>query len=131
MSRLIDRQEAIGFADALRLGGYISEKAYSMLKEYVENVDSTRPNISVYGTLIVTVPEGTEVKRVLVQEQGTRFGGTFYLAKRKKGKWIDETFKSWGLVFHPYKCDQCGEHSEADSDYCPNCGARMRGEDDV
>lgn len=48
--------------------------------------------------------------------------------ERKKGKWIDETFKPWGLVYHPYKCDQCGEHSEADSDFCPNCGADMRGE---
>ena len=48
--------------------------------------------------------------------------------KRDKGKWIDETFKPWGLVYHPYKCDQCGEHSEADSNFCPNCGADMRGE---
>lgn len=47
------------------------------------------------------------------------------IEERKKGKWIDETFKPWGLVFHPYKCDQCGEHSEADSDFCPNCGAKM------
>lgn len=45
--------------------------------------------------------------------------------ERKKGKWIDETFKPWGLVYHPYKCDQCGEHSEADSNYCSNCGAKM------
>ena len=50
--------------------------------------------------------------------------------ERKKGKWIDETFKPWGLVYHPYKCDQCGEHSEADSNFCPNCGADMRGESD-
>lgn len=50
--------------------------------------------------------------------------------ERKKGKWIDETFKPWGLVYHPYKCDQCGEHSEADSNFCPNCGADMRGEEE-
>ena len=43
----------------------------------------------------------------------------------KHGKWIDETFEPWGLVFHPYKCDQCGERSEFDSEYCPNCGAKM------
>lgn len=45
--------------------------------------------------------------------------------ERKKGKWIDETLKPWGLVYHPYRCDQCGDHSEADSNFCPNCGARM------
>lgn len=43
----------------------------------------------------------------------------------RRGKWIDETFKPWGLVHHPYKCDQCGEHSEATSDFCPWCGAKM------
>ena len=50
--------------------------------------------------------------------------------ERKTGRWIDETFKPWGLVHHPYKCNQCGEHSEMDSDFCPNCGADMRGERD-
>ena len=45
------------------------------------------------------------------------------------GHWIDETFAPWGLVHHPYKCDQCGDHSEAPSNYCPNCGAIMDGKD--
>lgn len=49
----------------------------------------------------------------------------------KRGRWIDETFKPWGLVHHPYKCDQCGEHSEEDSNFCPNCGARMEGTDET
>lgn len=47
------------------------------------------------------------------------------IEERKTGKWIDETFKPWGLVHHPYKCNQCGENSEADSNFCPNCGSRM------
>ena len=52
------------------------------------------------------------------------------IEERKTGKWIDETFKPWGLVYHPYRCDQCGDHSEADSNFCPNCGADMRGGQD-
>lgn len=50
------------------------------------------------------------------------------IEERKTGKWIDETFEPWGPVYHPYKCNQCGEHSEAASNYCPNCGARMEDE---
>lgn len=50
-------------------------------------------------------------------------------AERKKGEWIDETFEPWGLVYHPYKCDQCGEHSETISNFCPNCGAKMEVEE--
>ena len=43
----------------------------------------------------------------------------------RHGRWIDETFKPTGLVFHPYVCDQCGCHSESNFTYCPDCGARM------
>ena len=46
----------------------------------------------------------------------------------RHGHWIDETFKPTGLVFHPYVCDQCGCHSESNFTYCPDCGARMDGE---
>jgi len=46
----------------------------------------------------------------------------------RHGKWIDETFESWGLVHHPFKCNLCGEHAEFASPYCPNCGAKMDGE---
>jgi hypothetical protein len=35
-------------------------------------------NIDHDGTLTVTVPKGTEVGRVLVQEEGTQFGGLYY-----------------------------------------------------
>ena len=46
--------------------------------------------------------------------------------KSRKGKWIDG------------KCDQCGEHAPYwsmattyyCSDFCPNCGADMRGDSD-
>lgn len=46
---------------------------------------------------------------------------------RMYGHWIDETFESWGLVHHPFKCNLCGEHAEFSSPYCPNCGAKMDG----
>lgn len=49
----------------------------------------------------------------------------------KHGKWIDETFKPWGLVHHPFKCNLCGERAEYASPYCPNCGARMVKDDQI
>lgn len=51
------------------------------------------------------------------------------VVERKKGRWVDETFEfePWWVVHHPYKCNQCGERSEEDSNFCPNCGADMRG----
>ena len=35
------------------------------------------------GTLEVTVPEGTDVKRVLVSEAGTNYGSLYYLDEQK------------------------------------------------
>lgn len=49
------------------------------------------------------------------------------VVERKRGKWISG------------KCDQCGEHAPywcmastyCKSNFCPNCGAYMRGDNDV
>ena len=50
--------------------------------------------------------------------------------ERKKGKWIDTTWK------HTYKCSECGNFLEfhgvnagrGDANFCPNCGVDMRGD---
>lgn len=58
---------------------------------------------------------------------------------RNKGRWIDKGFAVVGNNQHKYECSECG-HVELDypthyadgiakvSNYCPNCGADMRGE---
>ena len=38
--------------------------------------------------------------------------------ERKKGKWID------------LKCDQCGQVDTSKPNFCPYCGADMRGEEE-
>ena len=48
--------------------------------------------------------------------------------KRKTGRWI--VGANHGLMVHTLTCDQCN-HSEVSSsvpNFCPNCGADMRGE---
>lgn len=48
----------------------------------------------------------------------------FAQPERKKGKWLELDFtEAW-----EYKCDQCGRLSDFEENYCPNCGADMRGE---
>ena len=46
------------------------------------------------------------------------------IEERKRGKWIetDSHEPCW------YKCDQCGRLHDFLDNYCPNCGADMRGE---
>lgn len=42
-----------------------------------------------------------------------------------RGKWIDvDPYGDSGLAF---KCSECDKNSIRDTNYCPNCGADMRG----
>lgn len=50
----------------------------------------------------------------------------------KTGHWIitsDYLTTAYGSVDY-VKCSCCGEDSLEEGDYCPNCGAKMEGEED-
>lgn len=40
----------------------------------------------------------------------------------KEGEWIDEQRGRWIYA----KCNLCGKVQDVQSNYCPNCGAKMR-----
>ena len=44
----------------------------------------------------------------------------------KEGEWIDEQRGRWIYA----KCNLCGKVQDVRSNYCPNCGAKMKGEND-
>lgn len=62
----------------------------------------------------------------------TKHGKDVEFVKRKKGKWIPQDFnKHYGMTstavyFYP-KCSMCGESANY-TNFCPNCGADMREE---
>ena len=53
-------------------------------------------------------------------------------AEPKTGEWIDRS--DGGRIKYPWwescKCNQCGEYGSGAYNFCPNCGARMKGADD-
>ena len=48
----------------------------------------------------------------------------------KRGEWIHPYH--YGLALPEHQCSVCGEweNSDTESNFCPNCGADMRGKDD-
>ena len=47
--------------------------------------------------------------------------------KKTKGKWI-ESDKEDEFGFTWFKCSECGWEDTLKSNFCPNCGADMRGD---
>ena len=66
----------------------------------------------------LTFDGGVDINELetIINEQPT-------IEERKTGEWIELDFtEAW-----EYKCDQCGRLSDFKDNYCPNCGADMRG----
>lgn len=57
------------------------------------------------------------------------------VVERKKGKWIGDAKYGWIPSISmwwqtTYECSICGEKGIKDWQFCPHCGADMRGEED-
>lgn len=53
-------------------------------------------------------------------------------AQPKKGKWIAHPGgKFVGFPYMHYECDQCRDFEPEERNFCPNCGADMRGGENV
>ena len=71
-------------------------------------------------------------KNVLVASVRATINHMPTIEERKTGKWVE---LSHGILFHIYKCDQCGNTIDmngvnagrGDANFCPNCGAKMEG----
>ena len=49
----------------------------------------------------------------------------FPSAEPKTGEWIMQNEE---LKISDYRCSECGHYQDDKTDFCPNCGADMRGE---
>lgn len=49
---------------------------------------------------------------------------------KPQGKWIFNPKDAIELMFTLPKCSECGFESADCGNYCPNCGKKMKGEDD-
>lgn len=45
----------------------------------------------------------------------------------KRGRWIWDSSPEFGNPYGSYVCSECDERQAYRENYCPNCGADMRG----
>lgn len=62
---------------------------------------------------------------LLIEAQKERIGEL--LADRPQGEWTQSVFRS---DIYRYECSNCKAHHRARYDFCPSCGASMKGADD-
>lgn len=55
----------------------------------------------------------------------TKHGKEVEFVKRKKGKW---TIEDCHAATYKYCCSNCKAHHRARYDFCPSCGADMKGD---
>ena len=136
MDDLISRQEAVDIATDLiiTINGY--EQHNQAVNNYSAKIMQLQPaqpeqHIDADGTLWITVPDIKQVKRVIVDEEKSKFCRQFYMEEEQRtGRW--ERHYSRPNVYADlfWHCSECGYKNNNDyaptyHKFCPNCGAKM------
>ena len=94
-----------------------------MARNRVLDTESTLPypnNLNPsYARYVAQMNERTRLKHMVADAPTVE--------ERKTGKWINRSLNILYPEWERYTCSVCGKHSD-NYDFCPNCGADMRGE---
>jgi len=75
-------------------------------------------NLTVVADECYTIPEYQQAKAMAINALSTSE------IPNKCGKWIRHI--QWEISM--YECSECGAWTDDNSNFCPNCGAKMEGE---
>lgn len=75
-----------------------------------------------------------KIYRVQMNSKGMpNFSTAVEVADKPQGDWLDtgkDPSHSHPLTAIWYRCSECGDGTNTKTNYCPSCGARMKGADD-
>ena len=82
-------------------------------------------HIDTDGTLWITVSDIKQVKRVIVDEEKSKFCKQFYQDAQPETTTMT-VGRTKGEITIWYECDNCGEPVDQSDNYCRNCGRKFR-----
>ena len=103
----------------------------SMISDLVERLRTEAKSMGTYGTDYMATLLTRSADTIEMLSEKAR--------EPKRGEWIDKGWKGdWqfetdgrGNCWYEYECSECGYIKRGGkSNYCPKCGARMKGADD-
>jgi predicted RNA-binding Zn-ribbon protein involved in translation (DUF1610 family) len=76
----------------------------------------------------ITWPEEEDVFKRLRSEQFNILAQPMSAKVHYALAWVNAKYGTWtrDVIAHDYECSKCGNHAKYVSDYCPNCGERMK-----
>ena len=79
---------------------------------------------SVKNTVTIPVNEmdGESISDIMSLYHAVKLSKVY--EERPQGEWV---FRNGVTCGGYYKCSKCGEVERAEKNFCPNCGARMKG----
>ena len=100
--------------------------ALSAEGEYIKKEDLFAKTIDKNKAwLCTTNAEGKNLKEIVEDLP------SYSIPEREKGEWIESTYQFCGRTFSCIRCSNCDSPQDyfRTTNFCPNCGADMRGED--
>ena len=120
--------------DSIRAIRDCLECAKDEIAEFIPSADGPQK-------VIAQITFDEEKLREIVKEAVERFKEEYEIADRPQGKWIRDRYWSRGVGMGEeygffYKCSLCeyeveNGYTRCGFNYCPYCGARMKGADDA
>lgn len=107
---------------------------YPSKKAFADTLRSYKRHI--LGPLFIEAADTIEALLAENEELKAKDSCQLNTAAPKPGHWIfmtveDDPSDPAGLFQHRYKCSVCGDwQTYGTTDFCPNCGAKMREEDE-